>query len=348
MRLPVRSASSVLALLAVFGSAITPANAQAPYEGRTVTLVVGGDSGGGYDIYGRALARHIGRHLPGKPIIIVQNRPGAGSVTAAEYIYAIAPKDGMTFAIIFPGAIIEPLLGGGHAAAVRYDATKFEYLGTADNTTRVCATYHTAKVRTMEQAKATKVMIGATASGGSTRDYAYMLNAMTGTQFSVVAGYKGTNDITLALERGEVDGLCGFDWSSLKSQKPEWLSDRRLNVLVQVALEPEPELSAMGVPHLLSMVSGETRKVAEMIVTQQVFGRPFVAPPGTPADRVALLRAAFMAAMVDLEFLADAGKMRIQVSPLAGDVVQARVRDLYATPKAIVEQAKLALKPPGG
>ena len=320
------------------------------YEGRTVTLVIGADSGGGYDIYGRALARHIGRHIPGRPILIAQNRPGAGSLTAAEYMFAIAPRDGSTIAIVFPGAIVEPLLGAGPGpgSAVRYDATRFEYIGTADNGTRVCATFHTSKVQSIGDAQRTRTVIGATASGGATRDYAIMLNTLAGTQFNVVAGYKGTNDITLAVERGEVDGLCGFDWSSLKSQKPDWIAGAKLKLLLQVALEPEPELTALGVPHIWSVVPPDKRPIAEMIVTQQVFGRPFLAPPGTPADRVAVLRAAFMATMRDEEFLADAEKIRIQVTPLSGEAVQAHVLQLYATPKEVVAQARQAIKPPGG
>ena len=180
------------------------------------------------------------------------------------------------------------------------------------------------------------------------RDYGYMLNALAGTQFSVVSGYKGTADILLALERGEVDGLCGFDWSSLKSQKADWMREGKLKILLQVALEPEPELVAMAVPHIWSLLSGEKRRIAELIVTQQVFGRPFLAPPGAPPDRVALLRAAFMATMKDKEFLADAEKIRIQITPLSGEAVQARVRELYAAPRELVEQARQAIKPPGG
>ena len=284
------SLGRLAAVFACVAGAAGPAAAQTFNDGRTITLVVGGDSGGGYDIYGRALARHIGRHINGKPTVIVQNRPGAGSVNATEYMFAIAPKDGSTLAIVFPGAIVEPLLGTG--PAVRYDATRFEYIGTADNGTRVCATFHTSKVRSIADAKAVRTVIGATASGGATRDYAVMLNALAGTQFNVVAGYKGTNDITLALERGEVDGLCGFDWSSLKSQKPDWIADGKLKLLVQVALEPEPELTALKVPHLWELLSPAARKVAELIVTQQVFGRPFLAPPGMPRPRLPQLTGA--------------------------------------------------------
>ena len=341
-----RACAIVSATMLTAAAAGSVARAQSFYEGRTVTLVVGGDSGGGYDIYGRALARHIGRHIPGKPVVIVQNRPGAGSVNAAEYMVAIAPKDGSTFAIVFPGAIVEPLLGTG--PAVRYDATRFEYIGTADNGTRVCATFHSSKVQSLADAKAMRAVIGATASGGATRDYAYMLNTLAGTQFNVVAGYKGTNDITLALERGEVDGLCGFDWSSLKSQKPDWIRESKLRLLLQVGLEPDAELTGLKVPHIWSQLAGDKRAVAELIVAPQVFGRPFLAPPGTPADRLVWLRAAFMATMQDQAFLADAEKIRIQITPLSGEAVQARVVALYAAPKAIVEAARQAIKPPGG
>ena len=316
--------------------------AQSFYEGRTLTLVVGGDSGGGYDIYGRALARHIGRQIAGRPTVVVQNRPGAGSATAAEYMFSIAPRDGSTIAIVFPGAIVEPLLGTG--PPVRYDATQFGYIGTADNGTRVCATFHTSSVRTIADAMRSRTVIGATASGGATRDYAVMMNSLAGTRFSIVAGYKGTTEITLAMERGEVEGVCGVDWSSLKSQRGDWVRDGKLRLLVQVGLEPEPELSAMAVPQLWPLLSGQDREVAELIVTQQVFGRPFLAPPGVPADRLAALRVAFMATMRDKLFLADAEKMRIQISALSGEAVQERVRQLYGAPREMLAAAKLAIK----
>lgn len=317
------------------------------YDGKKLTLVVGGDVGGGYDTYARAISRHLARFIPGKPTIIVQNMPGAGSIKAAEYTYSIAPKDGTVVATLFPGAVVEPLMGDG-STTYKYDATKFAWIGTADSGTRVCGTFQSSKVKTMEDAKAAKAIIGASAAGGSTRDYGWVLNNLVGTKFEIISGYKGTADITLAVERGEVDGLCGFDWSSLKSQKSDWIKNKQFNIMIQMSLEPDAELTKMGVPHLWTFVSGENRKVAELIVAQQVFGRPYAAPPGTNEAAVAILRKAFMDTMKDPEFLADAEKARLSIDSMSGEQVQKVVTDLYASPKDIVAKAAKAIKPPGG
>jgi tripartite-type tricarboxylate transporter receptor subunit TctC len=314
------------------------------YAGKTIDFEVGADVGGGYDIYARTLARHMSRHIPGNPTIVVKNMPGAGSGRTALFISNVAPKDGSTLGALMPGAIIGPLLDD--KAETQFDPTKVIYIGSADAGTRVCATFQSSKIKTFEDARSNRTIIGATAAGGATRDYAYLHNHTSGTKFDVVAGYKGTADITLAMERGEVDGTCGWDWSSVKSQKPDWLRDHKLNVLVQVGLEPNPELSKMGVPEIWKYVAGEdNRKVVELVVSQQVFQRSYIAPPGTPADQVNTLRAAFDATVVDSQFLADAETTRIAIQPLSGAKVQEIVAKLYATPKAIVERAKQVIKP---
>ncbi len=339
-----RSAGAA-AMLALAGALVCwPAHAQDFYANKTINFIVGADVGGGYDIYARAVARHIDRFIPGKPTILVQNMPGAGSNKAAEYMFAQAPKDGTAVAILFPGAIMGPLL---EEKPARFDPKQFEYLGTADSSTRVCVTWHASKAKTLEDAQKVEGILGASAAGGSSRDYGFMLNNLAGTKFKVVSGYKGSNEISLAIERGEVDGMCGFDWTSIKSQKPDWVKDKKLNVLVQIALEPEEELTKWGAPHIWKYVSGEDRKVMELVISQQVFGRPFLAPPGTPADRVKILRDAFMATLKDKEFLADAEKVKIVISPLSGSEVQKVVKSLYEAPKEIVDRAKKAIQPPG-
>jgi tripartite-type tricarboxylate transporter receptor subunit TctC len=333
------------AVLALAGALVCwPAHAEDFYANKTINLIAGADVGGGYDIYARAIARHIDRFIPGKPTILVQNMPGAGSNKAAEYMFAQAPKDGTAIAILFPGAIMGPLL---EEKPARFDPKQFEYLGTADSSTRVCVTWHASKAKTLEDAQKVEGILGASAAGGSSRDYGFMLNNLAGTKFKVVSGYKGSNEISLAIERGEVDGMCGFDWTSIKSQKPDWVKDKKLNVLVQIALEPEEELTKWGAPHIWKYVSGDDRKVMELVISQQVFGRPFLAPPGTPADRVKILRDAFMATLKDKEFLADAEKVKIVISPLSGSEVQKVVKSLYEAPKEIVDRAKKAIQPPG-
>jgi tripartite-type tricarboxylate transporter receptor subunit TctC len=333
-------------LAAVTGASLAAAPAQAAdyYAGKTIELMVGGDAGGGYDIYARAVARHLTRHIPGNPPVVVKNMPGAGSTRAGIYISTIAPKDGTSIGAMMPGAIIGPLLDD--KPNLQFDPTKVLYVGTADSGVRVCATYDTSKIKTFEDAQKQKTVLGASSAGGATRDYGYMHNHTAGTKFEIVSGYKGTVDVALAMERGEVDGMCGWDWSSVKSQKSDWVSEKKVNVLLQVSLEPLDELTERGVPHIWKFVTkADDRKVAELVVSQQVFQRSYIAPPGTPAEPLGILRAAFDATVKDPAFLADAEKMKISITPLAGGKVQDLIARLYATPREFVERAKVVIKP---
>src|SRR6202166_1841555 len=240
---------------------VLPAAAADFYAGRTIDFEVGADVGGGYDIYARTLARHMGRHIPGNTTIVFKNMPGAGSGRTAVYISNVAPRDGATLGALMPGAIIGPLLDD--KPETQFDPTKVIYIGSADAGTRVCATYQASKIKTFEDAQRQKTILGGTAAGGATRDYGYLHNHTSGTRFDVVAGYKGTADIALAMERGEVDGTCGWDLSSVKSQKSDWLRDHKINILVQVGLDPNPELTRMGVPELWKYIANDDdRKVA--------------------------------------------------------------------------------------
>jgi tripartite-type tricarboxylate transporter receptor subunit TctC len=321
-----------------------PASAAEFYAGKSIDFEVGADVGGGYDIYARTVARHMARHIAGNPTIVVKNMPGAGSGRTALFISNVAPKDGATLGALMPGAIIGPLLDD--KVETQFDPTKVIYIGSADAGTRVCATFQSSKIKTFEDAQRQKTVLGATAAGGATRDYGYLHNHTAGTKFAVVAGYKGTADISLAMERGEVDGMCGWDWSSLKSQKADWVRDHKANILVQVGLDPNAELTQMGVPEMWKFITNEEdRKVAELVVSQQVFQRSYIAPPGTPAAQIATLRAAFDATMADPQFLADAEAARIAIMPLSGAKVQDIVQKLYASPKAIVERARQVIKP---
>jgi tripartite-type tricarboxylate transporter receptor subunit TctC len=331
---------------AAFGCCLIagPAAAEDFFAGKTIKFIVGGDPGGGYDIYARAIGRHLSRFIPGAPTVVVQNMAGAGSGRAAAFIYTVAPKDGTTIAALMPGAIIGPLLED--RAEGLYDPPKFAYLGTADSGTRICATFHTSKIKTFEDAQKQKLTVGASAAGGATRDYAFLLNHSADAKFEIVSGYTGTPDISLAMERGEVDGLCGFDWASLKSQKPDWVRDDKLNILVQIGPRSDPELTKRGIPELWKFVKSEdVRKAVEVVVAQQVFGRPYIAPPGTPEDRVKILRDAFTATMQDKDFLADAERSRIDITPTSGEAVQDTIQKLYASPKEVIDRAKQLIKP---
>jgi hypothetical protein len=324
---------------------VLPAAAQDFYQGKTIEFIVGGNAGGGYDVYARALARHLPRHIPGNPSIVVKNMPGGGSAKAATFVFQQGAKDGTTIAALYPGAIMEPLLGS-RQGKYEFDPKQFNYLGTANSSTRVCITWHTSKTRTYDDALKRKTIMGASQSGGSTRDYANMHNRLTGTQFSIISGYKGTVDMNVAMERGEIEGLCGYDFSSIKTQRPDWIRDKKINVLVQVGLEPDAELTRMGIPELWKYVKNDVdRKVGELIVSQQIVGRPYVAPPGVAADRLKILRSGFAAAFKDKQYIAEADKMRIDIEPLEGDKVQALIARLYASPADIIERAQRATAP---
>jgi tripartite-type tricarboxylate transporter receptor subunit TctC len=276
--------------------------------------------------------------------MVVKNMPGAGSGRAAGYINSVAPKDGTSVAAIFPGAVMGPLLD--ERAERLFDPTKFTFIGTADSGTRVCATFHSSATKSFEDALRLKTRMGSSALGASTRDYVVFKRKTTGVMFDLVMGYKGSADILLAMERGEVDGLCGWDWSSVKSQRADWVRDGKLNLLVQVGLDPDAELTRLKVPPLWSFIkSDDDRKAAELIVSQQQFQRPYIAPPGVPAEQAATLRAAFDATMRDPQFLEDAAKTRIDINALSGAKVQELVEKIYATPKSVVERAKEILKP---
>jgi tripartite-type tricarboxylate transporter receptor subunit TctC len=334
-----------LALAAVIASALPPlpAAAQSFYAGKNLNLIVGSGPGGGFDIYGRTVGRFLVKHIPGNPNVVVQNMPGAGSMKATEYIHSIAPKDGTTIAIVFPGAIVEPMISG--RKNFRFDPPKLEYLGSANSGSRLCITFHTSKVKTMEDAQKIPVSFGGSAPGDATSDYAQMFNALAGTKFKIVKGYKSTAAILVAVESGEVDGLCGFDSASFLAQRPAWYGTKLANMIVQASLEPKPELTKLGVPHIWKYIAGENRKVAELILAQQEFHRPFIAPPGTAPAQMAILRDAFEATMKDKEFLAAAEKVKIDIAPKSGAAVAALVKQMYDAPERLVERAKKALRP---
>ena len=338
MKLPL--ALTTLALAAMI--AVTPAGAES-FAGKTIDLLVGAPPGGGYDIYARLVGKHLGRHIPGNPAIVVKNMPGAGSAKAAQFISTLAPKDGTTIAGIMPGAIMGPLLD--EKAEALFDPTKVEYVGTANSGTRVCVTLKGSNIKTFDDTLTQKAKFAGVSVNDSTQEYGYLHKRTSGAQYDVVSGYRGTAEIALALERGEVDGVCGWDWSSFKSQKPDWLRDDKANVLLQVSLEPHAELTRMGVPPVWKYVKNEDdRKVVELVISQTVFHRSYIAPPGTAPAQLATLRTAFDATMRDKVFLDDAEKLRVDIEPLSGTKVQELVAKLYTTPRDVVERARKAIR----
>jgi len=290
------------------------------------------------------VARHLGRHIPGEPTVVVKNMPGAGSAKAAQYIQTIAPKDGTSVAGVMPGAIMGPLLDD-HSAPM-FDPNKVRYVGTANSGTRVCVTLKSGKIQKFEDAQKIKAKFGGSAPNDSTFEYGYLHKHTSGALWDIVPGYRGTPDMALAMERGEIDGVCGWDWSSFKSQKPDWIKDGKVNVLMQVSIEPHPELTKMGVPSVFQFVKdNEAKKVVELVISQTVFHRSYIAPPETPPAQLEILRKAFDETMADPALLDDAQKMRIDIEPLPGAKVQEVVSRLYTAPKDIIERARKAIRP---
>ena len=334
--------ASVFALLGSLALGVAPASADNFYEGKRLTYVVGGTAGAGLDTYVRVLAKHMGKHIPGKPDSVVQNMPGAGSMKAAEFMEQQAPKDGTLIGSIFPGAVMAPLL---ESVKPRFDPRRFQYIGTAETGARICATFHTSKVKTFEDAKKMTAVVGASQSGGSSRDYTLMSNALAKTQFRMVSGYQGGADMFLAMERGEVEGLCGFDWSTIKTARSQWLRDKQINIIVQYGLNDDPELTKMGVPNFSKYLSPADKLVSDMVVAQQVFSRMFLVPAEVPADRVKVLRDAFMKTMADPDFKADAERAQLNIDPLDGVKVQQVVEQIFSSSPDIIERARKAIAP---
>jgi tripartite-type tricarboxylate transporter receptor subunit TctC len=330
---------------AVMAALVGPVRAQDAvaqfYKGKELKLYIGSTPGGGYDSYGRLLARHMGQYIPGNPTIVPINMAGAGSNRLAAYIYSVAPKDATEFALIFPGAVLDPLLG---TQQVQDDPSKLIYLGSANIEVFNCFVRADVPIKTYQDAMTTQVLLAASAAGGSTRDIPALENTLLGTKFRVVSGYPGSREINLAIEQGEVQGACGIGLSSIEVQYPDWATGDKIRILAQEATKGNPALDAKGIPLTSSLAkTDEQRQIMELVYSQEVFGRPFILPPGSPADRVAALRKAFLAAFDDKDLLAEAQTMRLDVAPISGAEVQALVTKVYSFPPNIVEKAKRAL-----
>ncbi len=305
------------------------------YRGRTVTILVGFTAGGGYDLYARLLGRHIGRHIPGNPTVVVQNMPGAGSMKAVQYVYGVAAKDGLTLATVSRGMVTEPLLNGAN-----FDPVKLTWLGTITSETSVCATWKTSLVKNWDDMFKREFTLGGSNIGADPDTFALIMRNVFGAKVKLVTGYPGGNDINLAMERQEVDGRCGWSWTSLKSQK-QWLP--QVNLLVQFNLEKNPDLP--DVPVALERArDNEQRQVLRLLIAGQYVGRPFFTAPDIPAERKAALRAAFDATMKDRDFLAEAAKADLEISPISAGPIDAFLAELYRTPKAVVGKAVAAIQ----
>ena len=309
------------------------------YKDKQMRLIVGTDAGGSYDFSGRLVGRHIGRAIPGNPQIVIQNMPGAASMNAANYVYNVAPQDGSVIAAFVQTLPQTQLFGDQN---VKFDAAKFQWIGNPNSSVTVVATWHTSPIKTFDDALTKPIVMGAAGQVGLDFTMPTLLNNVLGTKFQVVAGYKGGNEIDLALERGEVFGRAGQSWDGWKVTRPDWVRDKKINVLVQIGLTRAKDIP--NVPLALELAkTEEQRMILELFSDSVGIGRPLVAGPGVVGERVAILRAAFRKTMSDPQFLAEAAKSGYEVDPLYGEDLQKLVQGLMATPPAIAAKAQAAI-----
>ncbi len=328
---------AVAALLALSGLAVAADSVEDFYKGRNVSLVIGYSVGGGYDAYARLLARYIGKHIPGEPSIVPQQMTGAGSLRSANFIYSVAAKDGSVIGTFSRSMGIAPLLG-----QAEFDSRKFTWLGsvTDDNTT--CVTWNTSSIKTWDDFLSKPSKFGGLGADADPDIWALLYKNVFGAKLQLVSGYPGTNDVTLAMERGEVDGLCGLSWSTIKTRHADWLKNHTVNIIVQAALKKEPEIAS--VPLASDLVSKpEQLQIMKLLLTAQAMARPFAAPPDIPADRKAALLASFDATMKDGDFLAEAQKLNFDVRPVDAATINSLLAEVYTTPKDVIAKASKAI-----
>jgi tripartite-type tricarboxylate transporter receptor subunit TctC len=321
----------VLAMLCIGAEA-----AQAQLKVPNVAIYIPAGIGGGYDAYARLASRHLGRFLPGNPAVIPRNMPGAGGVVVANYLYNVAPKDGSAIALFMAGAPFEPLFGNTQA---KYDTLRFNWIMSLNRLVNIGIFWHEAPVRTMQDFFKQDVLVGSSGGGdASTEVYPHLFNHLAGTRFKVVSGYKGNGESMLAMERHEVHGIVGTELNSLRATRPDWIRDKKVRIVMQIGLTKSDDIP--DVPSGLDLIKDEEeRKVFELLLARQEFGRPFALPPGTAPDIVATFRQAFAAMAKDEAFLKDAEKMNADIIVGSGPEVTSLFAKTYGTPKPLVERA---------
>jgi len=334
-----RACRAALLLFAVIGGFAPTASAQNFFENKTINLYIGFAPGGGYDYYGRLVARFIGKHIPGNPSVVAQNMPGAGSFRAANFIYSVAPKDGTAMGIVTQTLALEEAL---QTAGVQYKSTEFTWIGRVTAILEVHLTWKGSKAKTIADAMQFEIPVAGTGSGSPSEGYPKLLNALAGTRFKIVSGYPGSNQAMMAMEAGEVDGAL-TSWNTLKRTRQHWLANKEINLLVQYALQRHADLP--DVPAIVELGKNAADKQALAFYSSGAeVGRSLIAPPDLPPDRVKILRAAFDAMLKDPEFLAEVDKLGVEFLPASGEHMHKLITDSLAAPKDVVERVQSILK----
>jgi tripartite-type tricarboxylate transporter receptor subunit TctC len=309
------------------------------YRGKTLNIVVGHEAGTGFDFFGRALSRHITRHMPGNPSAVPQNMPGAGGLRAANWLYNVAPKDGTTMSVLAPETALKPIFGD---SAATYEPAKFTWIGNMDESVATCTVSARSGITSLDQLFTREAVFGATGSAAPTSKFAYALVNFLGAKIKVVQGYKGSNDLRIALNRGEVEGACGPSHSTLKTQWKDDIDSGRIRPLVQFGMRKLPDLP--GAAHIYDYAkSDQQREIFDVAFGPHLLGRPVIAPPGVPAERTNALRTAFMRTMQDADLLTETAKLGLEVRATSGQEVEAMVARFAALPKSVIEQANAGL-----
>lgn len=311
------------------------------YRGKTVTISVGSAAGGGYDTYSRVIARHMSRHIPGEPAIIVKNAPGAGGLVLANALYNVAPKDGTEFSTFNRTLLLDPLLGNEKA---QFDPLRYTWLGSAANEVSTCVAWAPTGIKTIADLRAKELVTGAT--GTTTTDgviYPRVSNALLGTRFRIVMGYPGAAEAVLAMERGETQAFCGWGYSSMEAMRPGWVAQGKINVLVQFGAKASPAFP--GIPLATDLApTPAARQIVELIVAPQLFARPYMAPPGVPAERATALRTAFERTMADPAFMTEAAERKLEIELVGAAEILAMLSRVYATPRPMLDEVRAMLK----
>ena len=327
----------VAVLAGLVAAPLAAQTAEEFYNKKTMRMLTGFGPGTGNDLYMRVLARHLGKHIPGHPLIVPENMPGAASLGMINYLYNAAPRDGSVIGMPSRNLLTEPLFGNPQA---RFKASEFSWFGSMSRDTALCFTWHSSGIRTLDDAKQREVLVGSTGQASNSFFFPHLLNTLFGTRLKPIIGYPDSGAIGIAMERGELDGYCSFTLAGIRSARPQWLEQKQINILVQMTLRPHPDLP--GVPVVTDLTTDpDIRRVLALVLEDQEMGRPLAGPPGMPADRVQALRAAFDEVLTDREFLDDAKRSSVDVDgPIDGAAVGKIVEELYATPRPIIERVK--------